>query len=129
MAKSVLYIQKLMHSDLSAYSAHSKSAHSATPNSDSSEETKNQRWHKRAKRFERAEKTERKKKQARRTKRRIKRRKNEEKKLLPIYQGCRYCKRNERRTPHPKYPEERCFFNKRYKGWRPCYACKIVRTA
>ena len=41
------------------------------------------------------------------TKRRTERRRNEEKKLLPIYEDCRHCKKNERHTLHPKYPEEK----------------------
>ena len=45
---------------------------------------------------------------------------------MPINKECRHCVRHKCCTPHPRYPETECFFNKKYKGWWPCYACKLV---
>ena len=57
---------------------------------------------------------------------RTERRRIKGKKLLPINKDCRHCKKNDHRTPHPNCPEEEYFFNKKYRGWHPRYACKIV---
>ena len=45
---------------------------------------------------------------------------------MPVNNDYRHCKKESRRTPHPNYPKEECFFYKKYKGWYPRYACKIV---
>ena len=39
---------------------------------------------------------------------------------------CRYCKRHGRRNRHPQVPAEQCFWNKKWKGFRPRYACKAM---
>eukprot|EP00804_Cyclotella_cryptica_P000999 CCRYP_012348-RA/>CCRYP_012348-RA protein AED:0.11 eAED:0.11 QI:0/0/0/1/1/1/3/0/1327 len=36
---------------------------------------------------------------------------------------CPHCKKFARRKPHPKTPEDRCFWNKRYKGYRGKWIC------
>ena len=37
---------------------------------------------------------------------------------------CKYCKRAGRRNRHPNAPNDKCFWNKRWAGFRPRYACK-----
>lgn len=32
---------------------------------------------------------------------------------------CRHCRKHHRRRQHPNIPEDRCFWNKKYKGYRP----------
>eukprot|EP00804_Cyclotella_cryptica_P021145 CCRYP_001466-RA/>CCRYP_001466-RA protein AED:0.26 eAED:0.26 QI:0/0/0/1/0/0.25/4/0/985 len=36
---------------------------------------------------------------------------------------CPHCKKFTRHKPHPKTPEDRCFWNKRYKGYRGKWIC------
>ena len=131
----VLYFQNLMHSDSSTYSASADSefAHSATSsNSDTSADTKVHQYKRANCQDKRATKKKKLEKQdartKRRTKRRTKMRRVKEKKLLPINTDCRHYKKNDRCTLHPNYPKEECF-NKKYKGRRPRYACKIVGCA
>ena len=47
---------------------------------------------------------------------------------MPVNKDCQHCNRESRHTLHPNYPKEECF-NKKYKGWCPRYACKIVGCA
>ena len=37
--------------------------------------------------------------------------------------NCPHCKKFNRRRPHPNVPKEKCFWNKKYKGWRPSTVC------
>ena len=37
---------------------------------------------------------------------------------------CKHCKRAGRRNRHPNAPNDQCFWNKRWAGFRPRYACK-----
>jgi len=37
---------------------------------------------------------------------------------------CKYCRRHGRRSRHPTVDGAKCFWNKRYKGWRPRYVCR-----
>jgi len=39
---------------------------------------------------------------------------------------CKYCKRNGRRNRHPNVPPEQCFWNKKWKGFRPRYVCRAI---
>ena len=39
---------------------------------------------------------------------------------------CKYCKRNGRRNRHPNVPPEKCFWNKKWKGFRPRYVCRAI---
>jgi hypothetical protein len=48
------------------------------------------------------------------------------KKEKPINKDCRYCVKYNRRTAHPLYNEAQCFFKKKYNGWRPRWACRIM---
>ena len=41
---------------------------------------------------------------------------------------CKYCKRHKRRNRHPQVPAEQCFWNKKWKGFRPRYCCKVLGT-
>ncbi len=36
---------------------------------------------------------------------------------------CPHCKKYGNHRPHPKTPHEKCFWNKEWKGWRPCPVC------
>jgi hypothetical protein len=42
---------------------------------------------------------------------------------------CPHCKKFARRKPHPKTPEDRCFWNKRYKGYRGKWICDEMEIA
>jgi hypothetical protein len=42
---------------------------------------------------------------------------------------CPHCKKFARRKPHPKTPEDRCFWNKRYKGYRGKWICDEMEMA
>lgn len=42
---------------------------------------------------------------------------------------CQHCKKFARRKPHPKTPEDRCFWNKRYKGYRGKWICDEMEIA
>eukprot|EP00804_Cyclotella_cryptica_P030326 CCRYP_011862-RA/>CCRYP_011862-RA protein AED:0.33 eAED:0.33 QI:0/0/0/1/0.66/0.75/4/0/887 len=42
---------------------------------------------------------------------------------------CPHCKKFARRKPHPKTPEDRCFWNKRYKGYRGKWICNEMELA
>ena len=116
-----------MHDDSLAYSASSDefSAMSASSDSDTSADTKARRYKRAERKYKRAATKKKMEKAEGRTKRRTKRKLQEERQTLPVNKDCRHCKKNLRRTPHPNYPEEECFFNRKYKGWRPRYACKI----
>jgi hypothetical protein len=37
---------------------------------------------------------------------------------------CKYCRRHGRRNRHPTVNGAQCFYNKKYKGWRPRYVCR-----
>ena len=37
---------------------------------------------------------------------------------------CKYCRKYKRVNRHPNIPKEECFFNKKYKGYPPHYACE-----
>lgn len=37
---------------------------------------------------------------------------------------CRHCKKHGRRNRHPKVVSSKCFWNKKYKGFRPRYVCR-----
>ena len=39
---------------------------------------------------------------------------------------CRHCKQHGRRNCHPQVPAEQCFWNKKWKVFRPRYACKAM---
>ena len=39
---------------------------------------------------------------------------------------CKHCKKAGRRNRHPNIAEETCFYNKKYKGFRPKYVCKVL---
>ena len=39
---------------------------------------------------------------------------------------CTYCKRNGCRNRHPNVPPEQCFWNKKWKGFRPRYVCRAI---
>ena len=36
---------------------------------------------------------------------------------------CKHCKKYKRRNQHPNIPEEECFWNKKYTGYRPKGVC------
>ena len=123
------HLSRLCDEESSAYSASSggSSAMSASSSdSDTSADTKDRRYRSTQRKYERHAAKKKMEKAEGRTKRRAERKIREEKQTLPIYKDCRHCERHQRRTPHPNYPEKECFFNKKYKGWRPRYACKIV---
>ena len=40
---------------------------------------------------------------------------------------CKYCRKYKRTARHPHLPEERCYFNKKWKGWRPQYVCAAIK--
>lgn len=42
---------------------------------------------------------------------------------------CPHCRIFKRKNAHPKVPEERCNFNKAYKGYRPFYVCQEMEMA
>ena len=42
---------------------------------------------------------------------------------------CPHCKKFARRKPHPKTSEDRCFWNKRYKGYRGKWICDEMEMA
>eukprot|EP00804_Cyclotella_cryptica_P006425 CCRYP_014284-RA/>CCRYP_014284-RA protein AED:0.46 eAED:0.44 QI:0/0/0/1/0/0.5/2/0/225 len=42
---------------------------------------------------------------------------------------CPHCKKLARRKPHPKTPEDRCFWNKQYKGYRGKWICDEMEMA
>ena len=42
---------------------------------------------------------------------------------------CPHCKVYKRRNAHPKVPEEKCQWNKAFKGYRPAYVCQEMETA
>ena len=37
--------------------------------------------------------------------------------------NCPHCKKFNRCRPHPNVPKDKCFWNKKYKGWRPRMVC------
>jgi hypothetical protein len=37
--------------------------------------------------------------------------------------NCPHCKKFNRCCPHPNVPKDKCFRNKKYKGWRPRTVC------
>ena len=37
--------------------------------------------------------------------------------------NCPHCKKFNRRRSHPNLPKEKCFWNKKYKGYRPRTVC------
>ena len=39
---------------------------------------------------------------------------------------CKHCKKHGRRNRHPGVAEERCFWNKKWKGFRPRYCCTAM---
>ena len=39
---------------------------------------------------------------------------------------CKYCRRHGRRNRHPNVPPERCFWNKKWKGFRPRNVCRAL---
>ena len=98
----------------------------ASSDSDTSADTKVRRYKRAERKYERAAAKKKMEKAEGRTKRRTERKLREERQTLPINKDCRHCEKNKRRTPHPNYPEKECFSTKKYKGWRPRYACKIV---
>ena len=40
---------------------------------------------------------------------------------------CRHCKRAGRTTPHPRVPESKCNWNKKFQGWRPEWVCSKMK--
>jgi hypothetical protein len=42
--------------------------------------------------------------------------------------NCPYCKKFNRRCPHPNVPKDKCFWNKKYKGWRPRMVCNELEV-
>ena len=113
-------MSRLMHDDSSAYSVsstESESTHFATSSdTNTSAKTKDRRYKNAEHKFERAATKKKMEKAEGRTKRRAEHKIREEKQSMPINKDYQYCKRSERRTRHPNYPEEECFFNKKYKG-------------
>ena len=43
-------------------------------------------------------------------------------------QKCKHCIKKGRKKPHPYYPESKCFFNKKYKGFHPDWACEMMEV-
>ena len=39
---------------------------------------------------------------------------------------CKHCRKSGRRNRHPNVPAESCFWNKKWKGFRPRYCCKVM---
>jgi hypothetical protein len=42
---------------------------------------------------------------------------------------CKHCRRHGRRSRHPTVDSANCFWNNRYKGWRPRYVCRQLDMA
>ena len=113
VADTVSYMQKLVHGESSSYDSGYASAFSATSSdSDSSGETKEQQ--------RRVKKAARRKKEKSRAATSTSR--GRDKRSLNT--ACKHCVKHERRVPHPNFPPEKCYFNKKYKGFRPRYACE-----
>ena len=93
----------------SAYDTDYETANGATSDSDSS-------YGERASR-RRAEKEKQKRRKAKAKKEKERGRRDGAK------NDCPHCKKYKRRAPHPKTPNEKCFWNKEYKGWRPKAVC------
>ena len=39
---------------------------------------------------------------------------------------CKHCRKYKRTARHPHLPEEKCYFNKKWKGCRPQYVCAKI---
>ena len=42
---------------------------------------------------------------------------------------CPYCQKNKRYAQHPNVPEAKCFYNRKYNGWRPKGVCEALGIA
>ena len=42
--------------------------------------------------------------------------------------NCPHCKKYDRHRGHPSYPDKQCFFNAKWKGFRPRYAANIMKV-
>jgi hypothetical protein len=41
---------------------------------------------------------------------------------------CPHCKKFNQRRPHPNVPKDKCFWNKKYKGWHPRTVCNKLEV-
>ena len=114
-AESASYLEQLIHGPDTE--SEYESAYAATSDSDSSRETHDDRRRARKKAKEKKEKEKRRSRKSSNRGRSSSRGHGDEEVT------CRHCKKYERRTPHPNTPEDKCFWNKKYKGFRYSNVC------